>query len=264
VSFPPELDELMGVTNNKQEAHRLKGLATLETASLCLPGESEADMKLRLAEEDPLYYQLLNVKYQIENFQSRARERYKTLRSGIRTSEGGRHPDAGDAEGTAITKERQVAGEDAEADHLGDQMSEEEIAEANVVALEEDGVDREVAEVLVKWGAELGLLVRTLAVDDETEAFFRPRSLPGTMQVNINRNHPFYNQIWNIVDQPDDDDIDLDEAIERLNTVKHSLKLLMYSWARMELENNDPRDQSTRMTWGKYLRQYLANRPRQD
>jgi hypothetical protein len=58
------------------------------------------------------------------------------------------------------------------------------------------------------------------------------------------------------------DEIPLEEARERLDHVKNSLKLLLYSWARMEVENNDEGDQRIRHTWGKYLKEFLANRPR--
>ena len=261
VSFPPELDEIMGVLNTKQDATKLRQLPDVDPKTWCLAGESEADMRLRLLEEDPHTIQLLDVKHQIEEFLVRARNRYKVLRKGERGGDGDRHPDPGDAEATVVTEEREEAGHEADADHLGAEMTAEERTEANVVALEEDGLEREVAGKLVKWGEDLHLRVRTLVVDDETDAFFRPRALPGNMQININRNHPFHQQIWNIVDE---ENIDKDEAIERLNTVKHSLKLLMYSWARMEMENNDERDQIVRRTWGSYLKQYFAHRPRRD
>ena len=263
VSFPPELDEIMGVTNQKQEALVLKSVAGLDLNTLCEPNENKAEMLVRLREENPGYAGMLLVRQEIENFLTTARKKIRDQRTGTRGGKDGvRHPDPGDAEGTAAVRDRVGAGHEAEADRLAEGMSDEEVDAANVEHLvAEEGVDRGAAERLVAIGRELDLAVRTVATDQEGDVFFRPIALPGVLQVNLNSNHPFYRDIWSVVHDEMRDEIPMEEAQERLDHVKNSLKLLLYSWARMEVENNDAGDQRIRSTWGKYLKEFLAHRP---
>jgi hypothetical protein len=265
VSFSPELDERMGVTNNKQSATVLARYATQEKDSLKDLNETEAAMHARLRLEEPRVAEMLELKSLIDGFKAKARTLIKQQREGSADEPGARHePTKADDEATAAIRARKNRGDVAEEDENAEGMSPEAIAAAQVAQLVEDhGFDRELAGHVVAEGQALDHLVRIIVSDRvESPAFFTVETPPGELQVALYRDHKFYRDIWALVNE-DNRTLSPEQLLARVEHIKGSLRLLLYSWARMESEGraDAERYKLTRWDWGIYLDEFLADRP---
>ena len=262
ICFDPELDEVMGVTNNKQSATALARLATTDIDNLTMDGENQAEMRARLRLEDPHQESLLQVKEQIEFFLTRARADLKNQTQGVRsgTREDGGADDA-DTEATTVVTDRIEGGKATPDDVEAEEMEDEEVRNTIVADLV-DGLqwDEESADALVNEVMKHGLKVMTIAHRDDSPAFFSVRSHPGNMTVVLNEKHSFYQNLWQMLLDEDSEISGLDYE-QRLNHLRGSLRLLLYSWARMEQESADIRYDDVRYTWGRYLDEFLTHRP---
>jgi hypothetical protein len=118
VEFPPSLDELFGVTNNKQAATHFSELATTEWEQLAEEGEEFIDVVNRLKEDGDPRGWLLTLADSIKRTLGQLRRELKAQGAGLRSSRRSRH-DAADDVTAAVnkgwaerSKERPIEGED--------------------------------------------------------------------------------------------------------------------------------------------------------
>ena len=257
VEFPPGLDELFGVTNNKQTARNFAELAKFDIESLLRDGKTLHELKAEMeAEEDPRL-PLLDVIHRIQT-------QLRVLRGLIKAQGADRRGTRGTqrhtAEETATerTRERQTEGHAGESD-AGETLSAAERQEEIVEALEQNGVSEETAAELAATTVSSNLKYTFADAELETDAFFSVRPRGGAIIITLNTRHPAYDRLIEVLE----DEInctDAQDLASRLANAADGLRLLLMAWARYEDELADvlrQRAQDARSDWGRVARQFL-------
>ena len=261
VDFPTALDEVFGVTNNKQGTMTFQRLARYDWQREALPGEeSPGDVRRRMEAEGDHRIHLLDLRTQITRAIALMRPRAKEAKQ----SRGRRHSSdedqRADAKATAAIKRRVEEGHHGESDRAGELGSEEEHKKVQIKSLvekhrqdESDALQR-VAETI-----EAGSRVRWIQSAQSSPAFFDVEPLPNVIQVALNTNHPVHSHLFDIMN-PDTDELTEEEVRERLARASAAFRILVYAWARYEEEQTE-RDRrqvrDARLEWGKYAEEFL-------
>ena len=261
VDFPTVLDEVFGVTNNKQGTMTFQRLAQYDWRREALPGEeSSGDVRRRMEEDGDHRVYLLELHKQIRNVITGMRSRVKEKIQ----PRGPRHvpneDQKADAKATAAIKRRIVEGHQGESDRAGESGTKEEHKEAQVESLvEKHRLDQSDALQRVAETIEAGNRVRWIQSAQSSAAFFDVESLPNVIQVALNTNHPVYSHLYDIM-HPDVDKLTEDEVRERLARAAAAFRILIYSWARYEEEQTDRsrrQVRDARVEWGKYAEEFF-------
>lgn len=248
VSFPPALDEMFGVTSNKQSATNFIELATAVRAKKQSSKNEEGDDR-----------ELLRVIEKINKRITIIRKRIYRQKKDKRKEK--RHSRSSEDRGTEAVNQRKEAG------HVGaSDEGEKEPDEARVkglsktIEMEErvpkSDADDEANELVsnkLKFKIIAGMLPGSTLVDIQPSE--------GVLIVKINQNHPAYNNLIEVArDIPESLD-NIDELKERLRRASNGLELLLLSWARFEdeAENMDElrRIQDIRISWGRFIADFL-------
>ena len=261
VDFPTALDEVFGVTNNKQGTMTFQRLARYDWRRELLPGEeSSGDVRRRMEEEGDHRIHLLDLREQIARAIKLMRPRVRQARQ----RRGQRHvldeDQKADAKATAAIKRRMQDGHEGESDKAGESGSEEEHREAQIESLtEKHHFDRTDALKRIDETIREGSRVRWIQSAQSSPAFFDVEPLPNVMQVALNTNHPVHSHLYDIM-HPDVEDMTEDEVRERLARAAAAFRILIYSWARYEDEQTE-RDQrrvrNARVEWGRYAEEFF-------
>lgn len=260
VDFPTELDEVFGVTNNKQGTMTFQRLASYDWRRYALPDETAGDVRRRMEEDGDLQVYLIDLHKQITNA-------IKLMRSRVRESkQERRHPSVdedakADKKATAAIKRRIEEGHAGRSDSSLKSTNEDERKRAHVRSL----VDRhhiEPDDALQKIDETIrtGNLVRWIRSAQGTPAFFDVEPLPGVMQVALNMDHPVHEYLYEVM-HPDIEEMDEAEVRDRLAKAAAAFRLLLYSWARFEEEQTgvgQRRVRDARMEWGKYAEEFFG------
>jgi hypothetical protein len=250
VSFEPELDDVFGVTNNKQAATTFYQLDLDEDAKVeGLTGRQFYD---QLEENgDPRL-----VIYDISN---QIRRNLRTLREQIqRMMIGARRPgevvappgSAEDIATRATKKRREQLGDRGRSDREEQKPAPERTAELAQELIAE-GVDETTATQVAVQAVRSNIKFLFQDAEIPGTAFFDIKSKAGTIIVNINTRHPVSEHLFELLKanntEPDPP------------TLK-ALKLLLTAWARLEDESGDARRQQledVRQDWGRLARDFL-------
>jgi hypothetical protein len=260
VDFPTALDEVFGVTNNKQGAMTFQRLARFDWRRERLPGEeTPGDVRRRMEDDGDPRAHLLELRRQIENAVKAMRPRIREARR-LRPGHVLDEDQKADAKATAAIKRRVEEGHQGESDVAEGSGTEEEHAEVQVKSLvekhhlpEADAL-RRVAETI-----EAGNKVRWIQSQQSSPAFFDVDTLPGVIQVALNTNHPVYDHLYELM-HPDLQDLTEEQIRERLMKAGAAFRILIYSWARYEDEQTDQlkrRVRDARLEWGKYAEEFF-------
>ena len=259
VEFPPSLDEIFGVTNNKQAARYFS--STLDISEMLNGQNSVAQIREQfLEDEDPsgplidiADTILRNLRVMRRQIQDQARHTEKRTRK--------RHePDSPEAKGTRATKERQDEGK------VGASDTDENLADPDRIRLIEDelierGMPESQAKELAARTVSSGMKYAFSQGDLETPAFFSVRTKGGALLITLNTNHPAYTHLIDVLEVDEDEDISIEEVNARLTNAWRGLRLLLEAWARYEDEQPDgqlrQRVQDARNDWGRVARQFL-------
>ena len=257
VEFPSTLDEIFGVTNNKQSATIFSHMAQFDWQSEASPGESFSEFRERIeADGDPRSL-LLPIVDHIRRQISEVRKRLKKQNIG-RRGKNDRHDESSVADlATTKFKERAEQGHVADADK-------EEFSEDNRQELEKDLVEDKHYPENVATEIANATLTRKRKVDFLTKAmdgyaFFNVEHKQGGLTAIVfNTSHPFYEQLIEILDPEFGDETDAD-LMERVHKAADTLKLLFAAWARYEMEEVRRQKElfDMRQEWGKMARFFL-------
>lgn len=259
IDFPPGLDELFGVTNNKQSARNFSEMAKLDIDEfLDAEGKSYQEMKDDLSEEDdpklPLIELTQAIRSQISQMSEIIRVQNKNTRTQDRRTRFGLDPEK---EATERTRERQEEGKVGVSD-AGEIKSIEERTKEITDELTNQGLapndakdfaDRAIEDSLKYIFTEAGL---------DSPAFFSVRPKGGALMITLNTNHSAYARLVDVLES--DEDGDKDDLRERLNNALAGLKLLLMAWARYEDEQQPEgreRAQDARIDWGRIARKFM-------
>ena len=261
LEFPTALDEVFGVTNNKQSTVTFQRIARYEWEREALPGEtSSGDVRRRMEEEgDPRTY-LLDLRQQIRRAIELMRARVRQARQRRSRRHDLDEDQKADAKATATIRRRIQEGYQGESERAAESGTDEEHKEAHVESLvDRHHLDRVDALRRIDETIKAGNRVRWIQSSQSSAAFFDVEPLPNVMQVVLNTNHPVHGHLYEVM-HPDIEDMTEDEVRERLAKSAAAFRILIYSWARYEEEQNERnrrRVRDARVEWGKYAEEFF-------
>ncbi len=262
VEFPPALDEIFGVTNNKQAARNFSEAAMVEWESMLEEGETVTQLKERLQLDNDPRGPLLEIADYIKR-------NLRTIRRGIadqqRTSNR-RYteldPNSPERQGTTRTDIRKKEGYRGESDVDEETLPADKRADALAKALIDRGVPEERAKELAGKVVATGIKYVFAEAAIDTPAFFSVESKGGVLTITLNTQHPAYESLLEVLQPDADPKEDTPEELHaRLTAANKGLKLLLEAWARYEDEESGQmreRLQEARTDWGKVARMFLS------
>ena len=265
VDFPPALDELFGVTNNKQSARHFADLAKIDITSLLQGGVTINEAMAEMAAEDDPRGPLLELANKIKNSLASIREQIKLQGRGMRTisaddTEMPPTPPRAETTATARTTERKQEGHVGRSDKDESLPSAErqETIERTMLA---DGTNPTEAKTKASDAIQFGLKYIFAHAELDAAGFFSVKSVGGAIIITLNTAHPAYK---NLVEALEDNTPSDDPKVlqDRLENAADGLKLLLTAWARYEDELPEgPRRQTARDArndWGRVARTFLS------
>ncbi|ARK23160.1 hypothetical protein SporoP32a_11320 [Sporosarcina ureae] len=265
IEFPPSLDELMGVSNNKQSARNLT-----DVLSMMEEIKKEQDKGTTLIkiieqykdEEDPRASLIEICEYVNRRITSHLRKTIKGQNQGSKPDLRHNENERVEATATDVTTGRKEKGYVGKSDSC-----ESESEEKRHALIKEDlidsGFDEESAE---KFSSEIISKDSKYSFIDyafEGDAFFSVRTGGGKINILLNKSHPAYENLLEVFNDSEEES-SANELRKRLNKASDGLKLLLAAWARYEDETPDgPRRddiQNVRQDWGRYSKDFLRRR----
>jgi len=262
VEFPPALDEVFGVPNNKQGARILAEFAKLELSQIASREgyDSETELREEWTTSNDARMVLVHVKASIENNLDAIRKSIKAQAERSRSH--GRHADTNSAEvrGTKATKERQDEGHTGSTDK-DEQLPPEQRKAGIAKDLTDQGLSPDEAKTRATSIVSDGRKYEFYETDLHTPELFTVRGKTGAILIGLNTTHPGYTHLVELMKTDDGDSLTAEELRSRLGQAYEGLKLLLEAWARYEDELTDPRKkeqaQNTRLDWGRVARDFF-------
>lgn len=257
IDFPPALDDLFGVTNNKQSARNFSDLAKVNIETLLEEGQTLGSAMAELeADEDPRL-PLLEIAHRINTHLGLIR---RILRAQKANSRRKRYDDFPvEEKATDITRKRQKEGFIGESDkqeELPPDQKELDIKDG----LMDFGVTEQDANELAAKTVGRGFKYTFVVSSIDSPSFFDVTPRGGSIIISLNANHPAYANLLEVLED-EADGIGIEELQQRLSKARDGLKLLLSAWARFEDEQPDgprrTRVKEARWDWGKMAREFL-------
>lgn len=267
IEFGRNMDDIFRVTNNKQGAERLAEVANSDWEDYAEPEESTDDTRERLKQEDFATYVCLHLKQKIdETINGLLMDKVEEIgeyQMEDEDEEETRHDDTPERHATDATEERQESGKTGDSDE--EDFSEDEVKEKIQSRLKEQGVDEdtidEVTGDVIDHGLKYSFVDKPLA----GSSMFSVEPTAGKIIIGLNKDHVAYDELFSSLDLGDEEELDKEEAAEKLKDANDALKLLLEAWARMEDEaTGDDKHQCRdfRTIWGRMARDFLeASKP---
>ena len=266
VHFQPELDEVFGVTNNKQAATHLQELATTHWTDLKEEEEEDyMDVVDRLKREGDPRGSLLQLSNSIRRNLNLLRDMVKAQGSGRRSSGKQRHseePDEATQTTNQVWKERSaripLKDEDAQ-----QPSTQEELEEIKTDLTENLKYDDKTAASIVSLIKDADLKVLFLESDfPDRYNLFNVEIKGNITEIVFNRKHPAFDDIFGTLTTGDEDinSLSTAELIERLTRACNSTKVIFAAWARYEREagvDSIERLRRDRFNWGQIASVFL-------
>ena len=254
IEFPPSLDVIFGVTNNKQEARNFASVAELIAAE-SFDGSLQQEIE-RLKESGDPTVALYTIIHAVKNQLSTMR---KQLKANAPKAPGAKKRYEAEETATAVTKKRQDDNHAGSSD-AGELEDEEARKTALIADLTEAGVGAINAEELVSKVIDSGIKYIFVPADLEGSIFFSVRPVAGEIVIKINNNHAAFDKLLSVLEEPVGDDVTAAELANRLSKASDGLKLLLMSWARYEDEAGTALKtqlQDMRTDWGRIAAEFL-------
>ena len=249
ISFQPELDEIFGVTNNKQAALNLYRADPSEDAANL--GIKQSEHEQQLLEAGDLRQHTYKISAIVDSMLRDLRSQVKKQNEG---EEIGQRNGSDEAEQLAsdTTKRRQIEGTTSESDEIRANATDEERMKAIAEGYQDAGVSEEDAKRIAIEKIADDVRFNFIKTGLGSAAIFEVSSEMGEYFIKFNHNHDAYAKFIELIEANS-------EADKQTNI---GLKLLLCAWARMEDEaTNTDKDkiQDIRVKWGQYARDYLSN-----
>lgn len=262
VNFPPALDEIFGVTNNKQHAHKFSEMAKIDLNEFLeehgYKSIQEAEEALDKDEDERIY--LIKIIKYIQNNIGIIRRILKTQTANTRKDKNTRHEQSAQEAGTEATRARQEEGNVGSSDK-DEQLPEDKRIEDITEELVQEGMVEATARDIATSTVSRRLKYTVVKQDENSPSFFNVKPRGGTIIVSLNTAHPAYKHLVELVEEEPGDDVGKEDLIERLSKAKTGLELLIMAWARLEDEQLDgpqkDKIQEVRWDWGRMARDFL-------
>ncbi len=260
IEFSPALDDLFGVTNNKQSARNFADFIKLDFADL-LKGTTFNALQEDYA-DDPRG-PLLTIANTIRNHVFRMRGQIKDQTAGARTLAAAAKSEefAPEQEATARTKQRQEAGHAGLSDR-DEALPQDTKRENTEQTLRDIGLPLEMAHSLAANIVSDNLKYRFVSADLGSAAFFQVKTKgTGSIILALNTQHPVYESLIEVLEESTLG-VSPEELRQRLGGARDGLKTLLIAWARYEDELPEGKlrqaAQNTRDDWGRVARDFLT------
>ena len=258
VEFPPALDEIFGVSNNKQQASVFSELANFDFEKEAEDGESSSEYQERIQEQGDPRALLLPIKKYIDDQLTEIRKRVVNQQKDTRKKEERYDQPSNADRATSTFKKRKEEGYETKSDKQTfskkdrDSLVEDLIEDKNYP----ESTAQMIADAVLRRGRKVEFLIKAM----EGYAFFNVEHKPGGLTAIVfNTNHPFYEQIKGTLE------LELrayseKELLDKLNLASETIELLFAAWARYEME--EARTQVSffemKQEWGKMARIFLS------
>jgi hypothetical protein len=262
VEFPPSLDDLFGVTNNKQSARNFAEIVTIDIESLLEEGKTVAQLKEELRDNEDPRAPLIDIAQKIQKTLGSLRTLIKNQTKGTR-SQNKRYKDEYKPEkvASAITKERKENGYYGQSDK-DESLPKEKRQSVLEEAFTGYGMATNQAKELAAITVNDNLKYAFQKSDLDSPAFFSVKSKGGAIIITLNTNHPAYSKLVEVLED-DVEEADIEKLRDRLRNAHQGLELLLMAWARHEDEQPEGKRQEqardTRVDWGRIARLFLEN-----
>jgi len=261
VGFDPGLDDLFGVSNNKQSARNLSEASKVNVKDLAKAhGGSVSALKAALQDDDDPLAPLLDVVQAIQS-------NIEMMRKQIKAQGEGRGRQRHDVESTEqrateAVRRRQEEGKQGRSDEEEGLPESERTAELAEEFIRR-GREPEEAESLAAETVKSGLKYQMDMAALEAGAFFSVQPRGGVLLVTLNTEHPAYELLLG-ARNPDELPSGPDELREKLQAAHEGLEMMLFAWARYEDEQSAPEDrrrtQNVRADWGRMAEVFLDSR----
>ena len=256
VEFPPGLDEVFGVTNNKQSATVFSEMAQFDELGEANPGESRSEFRERIQSEGDPRALLLPIVTHVRKQIVEVRKRLEKQTKGRRTKNDPYKPTVEDL-ATLKFRQRNREGHSTEHDS-------KEFSEADRDSFEDDLIEdkqysdktaRDIAEAVLTRRRKVVFLTKAM---DGYSFFNVEHKQGGVTAIVFNTNHPFYVQLLESLEPKIGEETD-SELIARIHRAADTLELLFAAWARYEMEEISMQGRlfEMRQEWGKMARFFL-------
>lgn len=261
VSFEPGLDDLFGVSNNKQFARNFAEASKIDAEALAKEHNgSITQARIALEEEGDPIGPLLDVIWYVERNIRTMRQHLKKQAEGRRRK---RHKGkSAEERATEAVRKRQQEGHKGKSDAAEEKGSEERKKELTE-QLERDGHDKDQAAELAAETIDRNLKYRIETSPLEAGAFFSVHSKGGVLLVTLNSEHPAYELLLGAQDPaglPDD----VEQLKSKLKAAQEGLEMMLFAWARYEdeqvLAEKRRQAQNLRHDWGRMAEGFLEVR----
>ena len=261
VEFPPQLDEVFGVTNNKQAATHFAELATTEWEELAEEGEQFIDVVNRLKEDGDPRGWLLGLSDSIKRNLKNLRDTVYAQNSGGSSTRRTRHN--ADAATEAVNKGWKERSKERPLEEDNKRATESDLGDIRTDLTENKKYSDSEAEQLVSLIRDADLKVVFLEADfPDSFQLFNVEMKGNITEITFNRKHPAFDDIFGTIKTADEDvnNLSQGEVIERLTRAVNAGKIIFAAWGRYEREAGLDRAKSlrkVRFDWGQIAAQFL-------
>lgn len=259
VEFAPELDEIFGVTNNKQSATHFARMATFNWEDEAEEGETSVAFKQRLLEEGDPRYHLIDITNYIRKQLGEVRKRLEDQTKGTRSPRARHdHPTADDRATRAFKDRAENRKVESDTEVLDDTAR-----DALIKDLEKKRYEPDVARDIAQTAQDRERKVLFLVEDWESYAFFKVESKPGGLtEIVFNSSHPAYRRLLQVLSPEFREEVSETVLLRSLDEASQTLRMLFAAWARLEIEEmSNARKQALkdmRQDWGQMAKTFLA------
>lgn len=247
VAFNPSLDEVFGVTNNKQAATAFRQLSFEEIA------DDEdipvGQVKSTLREQDDIRLPIIEISNEISSKLTAIRNTVKRQTETVRTKK--KAEEGKDVAGRAATSVTQRDGKTGLSDKLEGELTQKEKEKAITDELKKDGIetDEEGEKIIAQSWLNDSKFIFNSAEISGSRYIFDISQPAGKIKVTINTKHPAYQHFIKKIEEEDD---------HSYNT----LKLFFAAWARMEdieSQSQERKDmlEDIRYQWGNIAKEMI-------
>jgi len=262
IDFPPSLDELFGVTNNKQFARNFSDIASLDIEALQREeGKTINEIKEEMNEEGDPRGPLLEIVQSIRREISVLRRLIDTQKKGTSKKRYDDEEFSVEKTATEHTRRRQESGHKGSSDEE-EKMPPDKRKEEITKDLKDSGLTQGDAEQLAARTVSSNYKYVFVNAELEGSAFFSVQPRAGSIIIKLNTKHPVCYKLVETLNISDVEDADNIELSNRLTQASEALWLLLTAWARFE-DEKEGRDkqfaEDVRNDWGRIARNFLQN-----
>jgi len=263
VEFPPALDDLFGVTNNKQSARNFTEMAKINIDDYkASEDETFDEMKRRMKEEGDPQGHLIEIASFIKERLNRLRRLLRAQTAGKRErySEDDKKENSPEAKGTEATKKRQKKGRKGLSDEKESGPDEKRKRDIQNT-LKNQGMAESIAEEIADDVVTLDFKYAFHESELQSASFFNVKPSGGSLIITLNVGHPAYDQLVQAVEDVDGE-ASKEDLRARLREARDGLRLLLEAWARFEDEQPEGERrnfaQDARNDWGRIAREFFG------